>query len=58
MTDDEVRHLILTEEETIKLERYRELWRRGARPEDLQKAFNLLGPNGRRIVKLEAQANR
>lgn len=39
---DESNHFILSEDEQRNLDRYRELRRRGARPEDLQKAFNLL----------------
>lgn len=50
---NESNHFILSENEQRELDRYRELRRRGACPEDLQKAFNLLGPNGRRIAKLE-----
>jgi len=49
---DESRHLILSEKERRDLDRYRELCRRGAVPEKLQEAFNLLGPNGRRLAKL------
>lgn len=50
---NESNHFILSEEEQRELDRYRELRRRGAPPEALQKAFNRLGPNGRRIAKLE-----
>lgn len=50
---DESRHFILTENEQRELERYRELRRRGTSAEKLQAAFNVLGPNGRRIAKKE-----
>ena len=50
---NETDFFILSEDEQRELARYRELRRRGAPAEDLQKSFNRLGPNGRRIAKLE-----
>lgn len=50
---NETDFFMLSEGEQRDLDRYGELRRRGAPAKDLQEAINRLGPNGRRIAKLE-----